>query len=257
MILAQATLQAITHANSLYHEWGLIAAAWGLCLPLLGGVWWLLKLKSEEITASALKIQSSLAGLMERTFHLEALKVFELIDDQLPYALSQVDAENARASAFDRLCLGLRDLDPNQPDRGKYRSLLEHALAGIISTEARKLLGGPTPAGLRFSFRHETKRLLAYIAEQTTRSKKKERTYSKATSRTTALFIVAPIAVLLGTPCVVIDQLWAFYVNAIFLSIFIVVTGLGLLSLLQLAICQNWITQHARWKLETWLEDFS
>lgn len=253
MILAQA----MSHANSLYHEWGLIAAAWGMCVPLLGGVWWLLKLKSEETSVSALEIRSRLAGLLERTFHIEALKVFELIDDHLPYALSQVDAENARASAFDRLCLGLRELDPDESDRGKYRSLLEHALSRIISTEAKKLLGGATPTGLRFRFSIETERLLAYIAEQTTRSRKKERAYERATSRTTALFITAPIAVFLGTPCVMADALWAFYINAICLSVFVVAVVVGLLSLLRLAVCQNWITKRARWEPEDWLDDFS
>ena len=101
MILAQAT----THANSLYHDWVVVAASWGLCVPLLAGVWWLLKLKSAETSESALSIRSALAGLMESTFHIEALKVFELIDEHLPIALSQEDAKNARVSAFDRLCL--------------------------------------------------------------------------------------------------------------------------------------------------------
>ncbi len=253
MILAQTT----THANSLYHEWGLITAAWGLCVPLLGGVWWLLKLKSEETSASALRIRSRLAGLMERTFHIEALKVFELIDDHLPYALSQVDAENARASAFDRLCLGLRELDADEPDRGKYRSLLEHALSGIISTEAKKLLGGATPIGLRFSFRHETERLLAYIAEQTTRSRKKERAYARATFWTTAFFISAPIAVFLGSPCVMFDTTWAFYLGAICLSAFVAGVVAGCVSLLVVAACQTWITRRAGWRNEDWLDDSS
>ncbi len=253
MILAHAT----THANSLYHEWGLIAAAWGVCVPLLGGVWWLLKLKSEETSASALKIRSKLAGLMERTFHIEALKVFELIDDHLPDALSQVDAENARVSAFDRLCLGLRELDPDEPDRGKYRSVLEHALSGIISTEAKKLLAGATPTGLRFSFRHETERLLAYIAEQTTRSRKKERAYTRATSWTTALFISAVIAVFLGTPCMMFDTTWALYLGAIFLSAFLAGVVAGCVSLLVVAVCQTWITRRAGWRIDDWLDDSS
>lgn len=253
MILAQAT----THANSLYHEWGLISAAWGMCLPLLGGVWWLLKMKSEETSDSALKIRSGLAGLMERTFHIEALKVLELIDDHLPYALSQVDVKNARASAFDRLCLGLRDLDLDEPDRTKFRVLLEHALSGIISTEAKKLLTGASPTGLQFSFRHETERLLAYIAVQTARSKRNLRTYERATSLATRLFIVGPIAVLLATPWVMIDALWAFNLSLICLSIFCLVGGVGLFSLLRLAVCQNWLTKRARWGLEDWGDDFS
>ncbi|UCE60359.1 MAG: hypothetical protein JSU63_01150 [Phycisphaerales bacterium] len=251
MILAQVT----THANSLYHDWTLIAAAWGMCVPLLAGVWWLLKLKSEETSASALKIRSMLAGLMERTFHIEVLKVFELIDEHLPYTLSQADVENARPSAFDRLCLGLRKLDPDEPDRDEYRSLLEHALSGIISAEAKKLLGGATPTRLLFSFRRETERTLAYIAEQTTRSISKERAYTRATSWTTALFISAPIAVFLGSPWVMFDTSWAFYFGIVCLSGFLVGVVGGLASLLVVAACQNWITRRAKWELEDWLDD--
>lgn len=224
---------------------------------MLVGVFWLLKLKSEATSDSALEIRSELAGLMERTFHIEANKVFQLIDDHLPYALSQVDAENAQVSAFDRLCLGLRELDPDEPDRGKYRILLEHALSGIISTEARKLLRGETPTGLRFSFRHETERLLAYIAEQTTQSRKKEGAYERATSRAIGLFIAAPISALLWAPWVMFDARWAFYLNLVCMSIFLVATGVGLLSLLQLAMCQIWIKKRAKWKLDDWLDDFS
>ena len=253
MILAQAT----THTNSLYHEWGLISAALGFCIPLLGGVWWLLKIKSEETSDSALKIQSGLAGLMERTFHIEALRVLGLIDDHLPDALSQVDVKDARPSAFDRLCLGLRVLDLDEPDRNKFRALLERALSGIISAEAKKLLTGASPTGLQFSFRHETERLLVYIAEQTARSKQNLRTYDRATSWATRLFIVGPIATLLATPWVMIDALWAYYLNVICLSVFGLASGLGLFSLLRLAVCQNWLKKRARWGLKDWGDDFS
>lgn len=253
MILAQVA----THDNPLYHEWGLIVAVWGLSVPLLGGVFWLLKLRSEETTASALNIRSSLAGLMERAFHGEVLKVLELIDDHLPSALSQADAENPAASAFDRLCLGLREIDPEKLDRAEYRTLLQLALSGVISTEAKKLLEGATPTGLRFSFRHETERILAYIAEQTTRCRKRQRAYERATSWTTTLFIAAPIAALLGTPWVMFDAPWAFYLHAICLTAFVAAGAGGLVLLLVLAVCQNWITRRAAWRVDDWLEDFS
>lgn len=245
----------LAEVNSLYHEWGLIGAAWGLCVPLLGGVWWLLKLKSKETTESALSIRSGLAGLLERTFHAEALRVFELIDDHLPFALSQVDAKNPRASAFDMLCLGLREINPDEPDRDRYRTLLKLALSKLISNEAKKLLAGATPTGLRFSFRHETERILAYIAKQTTRSRKKERAYERATSWTRTLFIIAPITVFLGTPWVMSDTSWAFYLSAICLSAFLAAFVAGLVSLLVVAECQTWIATRAGWQVEDWLDD--
>lgn len=251
MILAQAT----THANPLYQEWGLIVAAWCVCVPLFGCVFWLLKLKSKKITDSALNIRSILAGLMEQTFQIEALRVLELIDDHLPYVLSQVDADNPRASAFDRLCLGLRDLDANEPDRVKYRTLLELALSRIISTEAKKLLAGPTPTRLRFSFRHETERMLAYIAAQTTRSRKRERGYHRATKWTTIFFVTAIIAAFLAAPWVMVDATWAFLLDAVCLSVFLLAVVAGCASLLVVAVCQTWITTHAEWRVEDWLND--
>lgn len=251
MILAQAT----THANSLYHEWGLIAAAGGLCVPLLGGVAWLLKQKSEEITECSLRIRTGLAGLLERTFHTEALRVFELIDDHLPFALSQVDAKNPRPSAFDMLCLGLREINPDEPDRDRYRSLLKLALSGIISTEARKLLGGATPTGLRFSFRHETERILAYIAEQTTRSRKKERAYDKATCWAKRFLIAALIAASVGSIWVMFDTTWAFYLNAVCLSAFLGAVVAACVSFLVVLECQTWIGTRVGWQVDDWLDD--
>ncbi len=265
MILAQT----IAHDNSLYQQWGLSAAVLGLCVPMLGGVLWLLKLKSENTLEAGLKIRSKLAGLLERTFHLEALRIFELIDDQLPIALSQASAENPRASAFDRLSQGLRDIDEEQPNRDKYRDLLEHALSRIISKEARKLLGtagatseqetegGAHRPGLRFSFGHKTERILAYIAEQTTQSKKKQNAYEKATGWATKLFIVSTIVGVLHCPGVFIDTTWAYYLVVILLSVSVAAAAGGMTSLLVVAVCQNWITGRARWQLEDWLEDLS
>lgn len=249
--------QAVSHTNSLYHEWGLIAAVLGLCVPLLGGVWWLLKLKSEDTIAAALKIRSSLAELMERAFHVEALRIFRMIDEQLPRALSQDGSDNPSPSAFDRLCAGLKKLDLDEPDRGNYRDLLEHALSGIISTEAEKLLGGATPVRVRFSFDFETERLLAYIAKQTALTRAKQKIYETATSRTTKLFTVAPLAALLGTPWVAFDALWAFYLSGILMLIFLASGAGGLLSLLQLATCQNWLTTRAAWSREDWFSDYA
>lgn len=247
--------QVLTHANSLYHEWGIITAAAGLLVPLLGAVLWLLKLKAEQITQSVLSIRSGLASLMERTFHIEALKLIELIDDQLPSALSQVDADNPRPSAFDRLCLGLRDFDPNEPDRVQYRTLLEFAISGIITTQAKKLLGATAPTGLRFSFRYETERILAYIATQTNRSIRKQRAYDKATVWAKRFPIAALIAAGVATVWLFFDTTWSFYLNAICLSAFLAAVVAGCVALFIVAGCQAWITTRAEWRPEDWLDD--
>lgn len=265
MILAQT----MTHDNSLYQQWGLTTAVLGLCVPMLGGVLWLLKLKSEHTLEAGLKIRSKLAGLLERTFHLEALRIFELIDDQLPIALSQASAENPRASAFDRLSQGLREIDAEQPNRDKYRDVLENALSRIISKEARKLLrtaeatsekateGGAHPTVLRFSFGHETEKILAYIAEQTTLSKKKQTAYEQATGWATKLFIVSTIVGLLHSPGVFIDTTWAYYFVVICLVVSAAAATGGMTSLLVVAVCQNWITGRAGWQVKDWLRDLS
>src|SRR4051794_4476472 len=99
MLLAQATSAPVVHANGLYFQWGLLAAVIGICAAITAKLSSVMARKSNETTAAGLKIRSSLVSLFQSTVVYEAKRLFDLVDNHLPYALSQVDAVVARPSA--------------------------------------------------------------------------------------------------------------------------------------------------------------
>lgn len=263
MILAQTA----THLNPLYHEWGHVPTVVALMTATIAGVVWILKQNSDDTRDAGVKIRTMLTGLLEHTFRIEMLRIFELIDDLLPYALSQVGADNPHPSAFDRLCVGLREIEPGDPNRVKYQALLEQALSKIIIGSAKKLLDDTEtplepdakvrtpPTRMLFSFKHETDNLLAYIAKETTRCKKKEHSFRNGKLWATRLLITAVIALILALPWVRLDTKWAYWLETGFEFGGYAAGVAGLASLYVVFSCQHWIAEHAKWGRKDWLDD--
>ncbi|MCH8047191.1 MAG: hypothetical protein IID44_26105 [Planctomycetes bacterium] len=255
MLLAQGPNQA--HANSLYHEWGLLSSILGLCALIFGGLWWLLCLDSRGTTADALKVRSVLAGMFQQTIVEGAVAIFDLIDNHLPYALSQVDNPNARPSVFDRLCERLKEFGAVEKNRDGLREVLEDNLSGVVINEVRKLLRlaeeiapgepstHPNPTGLRISLEGDTERRLGFIAQKTVTSNKMERDVRRSRWCAFASFACAIASGLFVSPWTFIDAEWAFSVTVAFLALFSGAVILGLAFLLWFYRCRNWLEDKA------------
>ena len=255
MILAQAA----THANSFYREWGLIYAAIAMCAVLLPGLGWLFRMKMPPtITEALTKIHSVLAGLFQQTVVQESRKIFRLIQEHLPYSLSQVDSIHPQTSAFDKLCQELRELDEHNPDRDHYRKGLERALSGVIVDEVEKLLQiaeahstgdveeRANPTGLRVSFEGETEQKLTLIAEKTVRANRMERTLYRTKTWTFRLFATTAAAAALVIPWPFVDAQWAFLTIVVLLLVFVGAFVAGILGLVRFHNCQQWVEETAR-----------
>lgn len=247
LALAQA------HANAVYHEWGLVAVVVVIFATLMPLLWWLLRMKTEDTTVAALRIQSALASLFQRTVLDEVEKVFLLIEDRLPVSLSQADDVGAEPSAFDRLCVALRGLDLEDPDRQQYARILEDELADSIATEVKKLLmitkassvvrpgGRASPRALPMSFEQDTERKLAFMATKTVEVKRKVRRFWAAKRWAFGLFGVCAIAALLSALAVLVDHQLAFRVWVALVGL-LVASGLGAVaSLIVFHACQSWL----------------
>ncbi len=255
MLLAQGPTPA--HENSLYHEWGLLAAILGFCVPIFAILWWLLSLDSRQTTEGALKVRSVLTGMFQQTVVEAAVKIFELIDNHLPYAISQVDDPNARPSAFDALCDKLKGLEAVEDDRDRIRDALEQSLSGVVIKEVRKLLkiaeetaqgepgAAPNPTGLRISLEGDTERRLGFIAAKVVTSNKMERGFGWSRWCAFVAFAGANVSGILVAPWLFIEADWAFKVAVAFLALFGVALIIGISSVIWFYRCQHWLEETA------------
>lgn len=268
MILAQAT----THANSLYHEWGLMSALIGLVAVLLPILWWLHRTKADRMRQAALTVRSVLAGVFQQTVVQESRKILQTVKTHLPYSLSQVDSIDPQPSPFDKLCRDLRDLDEHEPNRDHYRKVLEHAaFTKIIFAEAEKLLkiaeshsaatrgGYDNPTGLRASFEAETEQKLTFIAQKTVKANKTERAFYRMKAWTFRLFAAAAVAAFLAMPGLFFDTNWANWTSASFLLASPGALVAGIVAWARFHSCQTWFEETAeRYRSpEDWLGELA
>lgn len=212
-------------------------------------------MKTDSLTAKVLLVRSVLVRMFQQTVVDESRKIFRLVEVHLPYSLSQVDDKNARPSAFDRLAQGLRQLDESEPDRYKYRQVLEDALSKIITDEVNKLLNiaeantvgvvteNGNPTGLRVSFERETERKLSFIARKTAQANRKERGFYKGKTWAFRLLTTSVISAVLVTPFVFFNQEWAQQASVIFLILWVSALVSGLVSLVVFHTCQTWLEE--------------
>lgn len=248
MILAQAT----THANSLYHEWGLMSTLIGLVAVMLPVLWWLHRTKTDRTVEDKLRVRSVLAEMFQQTVFAESRKIFQLVQSHLAYSLSQVDSIDPQPSAFDKLCRELRELDEQKPDRNHYRAGLERAFAQVVIVEVEKLLqvaeshsassdeGRNNPTGLRVNFEGETERKLTFLAQQTVRTNKTERTFDGTRVWAFRLFASAAIAAVLVIPGLFWDTKWADWACTAFLAVTAGTLVAGIVAWIRFHNCQRW-----------------
>lgn len=272
MLIAQAVSAAPSvHANSLYHEWGLVAAILGICVVTFSGLWWLLRLDPQSTTESGLRVRSVLAGMFQHTIVQGAVRIFDLIDNHLPYALSQAETTNPKPSAFDRLCEKMKELGPVEENRDGLRKTLEKHLKGMLIDEVRKLLGVaeatasgepstyPNPTVLRVTLEGDNERRLGFIAQKTVVSNKMEKGFHTSRWSSFCCLACAVACGILVSPWVFVDYEWAFVVAVIFLALFGIASLTGIACLLRLYRCQSWLESTAsRYKSpEDWFGELS
>lgn len=246
---------ASPNANALYHEWGLMAAILAACVPLLGCVLWLVKTKRDPIRVAILEIRSALSRVFQDTVLDEALRVFQLVDDHLPYALGEPRSGSTRPSAFDQLCGALRGRDEDSDDRVGHTLLLKNALSGIIVDEVKRLFmlskadtkRSPDSAshlrGLQVSFEGSTEISLEFIAKRIALASGREAAFYRSRSWAPILLVSAAICGLLFCPTVFVNHQASFW------------TGVGLLAASGICVIAGLVLCLVLHCSASWLED--
>ena len=181
MFLAEIT----QNAHAFYQEWGLIGAVIAPLIAAAGGCLWKLRKHSlDTIEDAYLDIKSALAGRFQEIILQEALELFEEVDKRLPTVLAQADPDtSSKQSRFDELCVELRNLDPDNPDRRLFSTIVRGALGTVISAEVRDIISSVSPrkafllrntsqsARIEFSLDGETEERLTELASETVSSR--------------------------------------------------------------------------------------
>ena len=239
----------VTSMNPLYHEWGLFAALLGLCLPLVGVAIALHRAGMHDVKRAILKIRSDLASLFQKTVIQESKRILSRADDQLPSILSSIDRTTSLPSAFDRLCLGLKKIDPKDPDKDEYRHLMESALSGVISGATRQLLCDAEEAAerqlknvkLEVSFEGRTQQDLTFIAGKTAELNKKVKILFRSRLTSRYLLLASGAAGLLAVPTLFLASLSAYYLGVTLLICFALLGAGGLIEFALFGSCKSWL----------------
>jgi hypothetical protein len=224
--------------NPLYQQWSLVGVVFTATVACLTALWFLFQLKAEQTRTAVLEIRSALSRLFQETVAEEALRIFDYVENNLPSALSQFEANRLQVSAFDRLCTELRKIDPINPDRGAFKGILEHILSGIIGKEARRLIS-QGEAAVGFAYQTEVK--LAFLAKKTGQANNHEAFYNFTRKWCFRLIVFAPICalgVLLGA---LFAYPWCYIVGVTATVLWGITFLLYILTFVVQIKCHNWL----------------
>lgn len=173
----------------MYQEWGILVGV-GALLTFSGvPVYWLMRRPVDEVRTNKLEIKSLITTQFQELVIDEARSVLTLVDDHLPSALTRVN-DPGGPSSFDRLAVGLREIDPEDPAPEPYLQVLEQSLSGLLSRQAsilldqaaesarRDLTSEESPTGLRVSLSGETENMLFALAEAASELDHKEHMFT-------------------------------------------------------------------------------
>jgi hypothetical protein len=196
----------------------LIAAVGGLS-KLLHMVW---KNEHRDVDAARLSLEQVASAFFVRLVLGEARRVFSIVDDHLPLALSQIKVLNPGLSRFDHFCQSLRSIPLEElNERGKYANIIKEDFGRIISDGANRLLDAMGAAGstasnavlnpttARFTLEGDGFLSFAGVAEFDYQNRRIEARFRRlwTTVGTFALLgIIAGVGVLIG---IVVNATWA------------------------------------------------
>ena len=131
-----------------YGQWplltALVAGVGALC-KLLHVVW---KNEHRDIDGARLSLEQVSSAFFVAIVLHEARRVFAIVDDHIPLALSQAKSPNPGASRFDNFCQSLRTIPAEELDnRGKYANIIKESFGRIIADSAERLIDAMSSAG--------------------------------------------------------------------------------------------------------------
>jgi len=159
LILAQVT-QSVTQPPEFdaYRQWPLVAATVALCAFMMNRVEGIFK-RDTDVDAATLSLEQVASSFFVALVLKESRRLFNIVDDHLPIALSQAHASVAERSRFFQFCVSLRAIPEEElDDRGKYAQIIKESFARIICDSAERLIdsigASPSvlnPTAVRFS----------------------------------------------------------------------------------------------------------
>jgi hypothetical protein len=185
LLLVASVASNTVIVNPYYREWNLLTAIAALLSIGAAAVVWFLKHKPQEVERCVLKARSNLSARFQITVVDEVRRLLRLLDDRLPYVLTQRRDDSPGPSRFNSLCAQLAQLDLEDPDRDKYYYIVNDSLGGAI-TQAMdtfldqvqgSLVAGSTATGIRFAFEQSTEKTLEFIATETSKVSKRLRRF--------------------------------------------------------------------------------
>lgn len=194
-----------------YGQWALlgvaVAAIAGFC-KILHHVW---STEHRDVERARLSLEQVSSSFFVSLVLQEARRVFAIVDDHLPQALSQSGSPDIETSRFDNFCMSLRAIPQAElSDRGRYASIIKESFGQIISDRAGRLIEamssvGPVgsagrtlnPTGARFSLEGDGFLKFVVVAEFDCLNRKMEARFQQLWGLT-GLFAVLGILFALG-----------------------------------------------------------
>ena len=224
LILLATPSQETPTASGLmvYGQWplltALVAIVGALC-KLLHIVW---KNEHRDIDGARLSLEQVSSAFFVAIVLQEARRVFAIVDDHIPLALSQSRSPNPGVSRFDNFCQSLRAIPADElNDRGKYANIIKESFGRIIADSAERLIDAMSSAGAtasnvvlnpttaRFSLEGDGFLNFAGVAEFDYENRRIETRYRRVWTSVgmfSFLGIISGIGLLAG---IVIDVPWA------------------------------------------------
>lgn len=240
--------------NSLHHEWTLLGGAAALFGLVVYPVYWILKKPETEITEKGLEIKSLLTDVFESLVIQEARTLIAGVDDHLITALTEA-RKGPGTSRFEQLAAGLQEIDPENPEPGRYQSLLQDAIGGALRSKANELLDRVEqasndetvrdPTGLHVNLSHKTRSKLFKIADIASEVDNKKTVFQITRQHLRISFISAIGFLVIGTIGMFFKHYIIYYIAS---------TGfIGSLFLLLYSIYKT----YKAWHCLTWLSEKS
>jgi hypothetical protein len=221
-----ADIVTIINANPYYQNWTHIGFAFAFGIAIISA---LINIRAKEdmgLSKLTLSLKSQISSLFMKTVIDEAILLINMIDEHLPYSLSQAWSKNPTTSRFDYFCGQLKSLslDPSQDDysqedkvkctRDQYAGIIKDSFSGLLKDEVEKLVRivslGPrlndtsyNSTGIRYGLEGETALKFDFIARKMASVERWHRNYIRSGIVWKLLLIITAIAafVLIASDC--------------------------------------------------------
>lgn len=244
--------------NALYQQWGLWGCIVTICIALGSGIWWFIRNKNDSSAQEdALEISSYLSHMFQMTIVQEACRLFELIDDSLPFSLTQSRSKKPIRSAFDHFIDKIRTLPDEEVTRQNCHDFFEDIFGRIISKEVQRLLDSAqsSASGARMQLKRDDAICLSLegdidlklrlLAEMTSTAKRQREMFEFSKNRASR-YLVATIffGVALLVPMLV-DHSFACYAAYSVLAGFVACLVLTVLHAYRMYDSREWLAERA------------